>query len=416
MAARSLDVELEAELRLVRHADGVVALCDFRELEEASFPHIREASLEFGTALTKVTLGKVGVHDDERLVELVEILDADIADAHVRHTRGEELFQELFLILDIAAKELVADGACELALELHGIAEFAFAVSADEQVVLNGDLVFLIVFENRRCYHVALVAVNYEGDFAFHVERNRAIVARLVGRINPAFANLPLLRDVEDHVVELLDGRQVRETFFCEVDGREVALHANGFEHVLEQKRHVLAVAAVFLESHFCGLRNQAVAAESHIAVADVLANKVDDRLDGIVANLVPAHFICLFANLDGLLELVADEVLVIVADIAPFLLASEYETSTEVAVYWHVKFLTDNDRVFDFPFDTALDRGLFERTVFFRDKACRVGVNAEDGFSDRHVAATFVVRVRNHALVFKIRTAELHVDKVTRS
>ena len=156
--------------------------------------------------------------------------------------------------------------------------------------------------------------------------------------------------------------------------------------------------------------------AESYIAVADVLTDKVDNCLDGIVANLVPAHFICLFANLDSFLELVADEVLVIVADIAPFLLASEHKACTEVAVHRHVKFLADDDRVFNLPFDAALDWGLFERTVFFGDKTCRIGINAEHGFSDRHVAATFVVRVRNHALVFKIRTAELHVDKVTRS
>ena len=74
-----------AELSLVRHADGVVALGHFREFEEAPFPHVGEASLEFGTALAEVTLGGVGGHENQRLVELVQVLDADVSDTYVGH-------------------------------------------------------------------------------------------------------------------------------------------------------------------------------------------------------------------------------------------------------------------------------------------------------------------------------------------
>ena len=91
--------------------------------------------------------------------------------------------------------------------------------------------------------------------------------------------------------------------------------------------------------------------AETHVAVADIVTDEVYNGLDGVIANFVAAHFKCLLANLDGLLELVADEVLVVVTDIAPFLLAREHEACAKVAIYRHVEFLADDNRVFNLPF-----------------------------------------------------------------
>ena len=109
------------------------------------------------------------------------------------------------------------------------------------------------------------------------------------------------------------------------------------------------------------------------------------------------------------------DQVLVIFAHVLPFLLAGKHQACAKVAVHGHVEFLADNDRVFDFPFDAALDCFLFERAVFFGHKTGGVGVNAEARFSDRDVLAAHEVGVGDHALVLDIRAAELQVNKVAR-
>ena len=114
------------------HADGVVALRNLRKFEQAAFPHIREATLEFGAALAEVTLRGVCHNQGERLVEFSEVLDADVSDRYVGNARGEEVFHQLFLFLGVAAKEAVAHHACELALQRNGIAEFAGTVVSDK--------------------------------------------------------------------------------------------------------------------------------------------------------------------------------------------------------------------------------------------------------------------------------------------
>ena len=399
----------------MRHANRVVALRYLRELEQAAFPHVREAPLEFRTVLAEVALGGVSHNQGERLVEFGEVFDADVSDAYVGDTRSEKVFHQLFLFLGVAAIEAVTHHAGELALQRNGVAEFAGTVVSDKQAVFNANLMFLIVFENRRGDHMAAVVVNHERDLAFHIERNGAIVAGFVGGVDPAFGDLTLRRNVENHVVELLNRREAGKAFFGQVDGGEVALDANRFKHFLEQKRHVLAVALVLFQRDLGGLRNQAVSAESHVAVADIVAHKVHNSFHGVVVGLAAADFAGFFTHAHGLLELVLDQILVIFTDVFPFLFAGEHQTCAKVAVHGHVKFFADDDRVFDLPFDAALDRLLFQRAVFFGHKTGGVGVNAETGFTHGNILTAHEVGVGDHALVFDIRAAELQVNEIAR-
>ena len=281
--------------------------------------------------------------------------------------------------------------------------------------MVNCNLVFLVVFENWRLRHAAVLAVDDEGNLAFHVERHGAVVARLVGRVNPHLAYAVLLGHVENHVVELLDGRQLREALFREVDCGKVALDADGRKHFLEEERHVLAVATTLLECHFGGLRDKAVAAEADIAVADIVAHEVRDGLHGLVPNLVALHLECLLAHAHSLLELVLDEVLVVFADFLPLLLAGEHQACAKIAVHGHVEFLSRHDGALDFPFAPALDVFALERSVFLGGERVRVGVHAEYGLAHGNVLAAHEVGVGNHALRLDGGAAELQINEVAR-
>ena len=281
--------------------------------------------------------------------------------------------------------------------------------------MVDRNFVFLVVFEDGGLRHAAVFAVDDEGDLAFHVKRYGAVVARLVCCVDPHLVHLALLRDKEDHVVELLDGGQARETFLGQVDGREVALDADGREHFLEEERHVLAVAAAFLEGHFRRLRDKAMPAETDVAVADVVAHEVHDGLHGVVANLVALHLERLLAYAYRLLELVLDEALVVFAHFLPLLLAGEHQAGAEVAVHGHVEFLADDDGQFHFPFTAALDVLAFQRSVFLGGVGVRVGVYAERSLADGDVLSGHEVGIGNHALRFEVGTAELQVHEVAR-